>query len=86
MKPLPWVHSFPPQWVLVIRSVEEYVNGDDDIAVCVDLDNETWEENFMDNLAQEVAVTVEDEPDVDEEFDLSHPSPKIKTTERQYNH
>ena len=56
-------------------SVEEYVNGDDDLAVCVDLDDETWEENFMDNLTQEVAVTVED----NEEFDLSPPSPKIKS-------
>ena len=33
----------------------------------------------MDNLAQEVTVTVEDESDVDEEFDLSPPSPKIKS-------
>ena len=56
------------------RSVEEYVNRDDDLAVCID--DETLDEN---NLAQEVAVTVEDESDVDEEFDLSPPSTKIKS-------
>ena len=28
-------------------SAEEYVNGDNDLAVCVDLDDQKWEENFM---------------------------------------
>ena len=37
---------------------------------------ETLDEN---NLAREVAVTVEDESDVDKEFDLSPPSTKIKS-------
>ena len=59
-------------------SVEQYVNGDNDLAVCVDLDDHKWEENFMDNLVQEeIADTTEEESDVDEEFDISLPSPKI---------
>ena len=61
-------------------SSEEYVNGDNDLALCVDLDDQKWEENFMDNLVQEeIADTTEEESDVDEEFDISLPSPKIKS-------
>ena len=53
---------------------------DNDLAVCVDLDDQKWEENFMDNLVQEeIADTTEEESDVDEEFDISLPSPKIKS-------
>ena len=66
-------------------SEEEYVYGDDDLPVCDDLDDETWEENFTDNLAQEVTVTVEDESDVDEKFDLSPLLPKSRATKRKYN-
>ena len=59
--------------------MEEYVNGDNDLAVCVDLDDQKWEENFMDNLVQEeIADTTEEVSDVDEEFDISLSSPKIK--------
>ena len=58
-------------------SAEEYVNGNNDLAVCVDLDDEKWEENFMDNLAQEeIADTIEEESDVDEEFDIFPLLPK----------
>ena len=61
-------------------SSEEYVNGDNDLALCVDLDDQKWEENFMDNLVQEeIADTTVEESDVDEEFDISLPSPKIKS-------
>ena len=60
-------------------SEEEYVHGDDDLAVFIDLNDETWGKNFMDNLTQEITVIVEDESDVDEEFDLFPPSPKIKS-------
>ena len=69
-------------------SAEEYVNGDNNVAVCVDLDDQKWEENFMDNLVQEeIADTTEEESDVDEEFYI-YPSllPKLRATERQYNH
>ena len=37
------------------------MNGDDDIPVCNDLDNKTWEENFLHHLGQEA------EPEEDEE-------------------
>ena len=49
-------------------SAEEYVNGDNDLAVCVEFDDDIWEENFMDNLTQEgLPDTIEEESDVDEE-------------------
>ena len=43
----------------------------------LDLDDEKWEETFMDNLEQEeIADTTED-------FDISPPSPKLRVTKRQ---
>ena len=40
IKLLTWTLLFPLQWVLSdTRSVEEYANGDDDLAVCVDTDD-----------------------------------------------
>ena len=60
----------------IYGSAEEYVNDDNDLAVCVDLDDQKWEENFMDNLVHD---TTEEESDVDEEFDISLPSSKIKS-------
>ena len=42
-------------------SAEKYVNGENDLAVCVDLDDQKWEENFIDNLVQEeIADTTEE--------------------------
>ena len=56
-------------------SAEQYVNGNNDLAVCVD---QKWEENFMDILVQEeIADTTEEESDVDKEFDIFLPSPQI---------
>jgi len=31
-------------------SVEEYIEGDDSLAVCMDLDSENWEANFLAEL------------------------------------
>ena len=28
-------------------AVDEYVNGDDDLGVCTDLDSYSWDENFL---------------------------------------
>ena len=33
--------------------LEEYVNGEDDVPVCLDACSDTWEEEFFDNLGQE---------------------------------
>ena len=49
--------------------LEEYVNGEDDVPVCLDACSDTWEELF-DNLGQED----QDEEDSDNE----QPSPEFK--------
>ena len=61
-------------------SAVDYIKGDNDLAVCVDLDDDKWEENFMDNLTtyEDVPVMPEEESD-HEDFDLLPPSPKIKS-------
>ena len=43
--------------------LEEYVNGEDDVRVCLDACSDTWEEEFFDNLGQED----QDEEDSDNE-------------------
>ena len=35
-------------------SLDLYVNGDDNLQVCVDTDGDQWETNFMESLAQDV--------------------------------
>ena len=34
-------------------SVQEYIEGDDSLAVCTDLDSENWEANFLAELGQD---------------------------------
>ena len=45
-------------------------NGDEGLAICVELDDATWEADFMDNLG-----SVQDAA----EEDLTPPPPKIKS-------
>ena len=54
--------------------LEEYVNGEDDIPVCLDACSDTWEEKFFDNLGQEDQGEDEDEEDSDNE----QPSPEFE--------
>ena len=42
-------------------SVEEYVNGDNYLSVCVDMDDEQWDKNFLDSLTEEVEPVIGDE-------------------------
>lgn len=62
-------------------TAEEYLNGDDDIPVCVDMDDSQWDENFMrqfDKLGEEREE--EDDDDDDEEYEILEPeTPSIKT-------
>ena len=46
--------------------LEEYMNGENDVPVCLDAGSDTWEEEFFDNLGQE-----EQGEDQDEEVILS---------------
>ena len=34
-------------------SVEEYVNGDNSLSVCVDMDDDQWDASFLDSLTEE---------------------------------
>ena len=57
----------------------EYVSGDDCLALCVDLDDDKWEENFMADLAgKDNEVDGEDIGDKDEseQEDLTAAAPK----------
>ena len=39
--------------------LEEYVNGEDDVPVCLDACSDAWEEEFFDDLGQEIKVKIE---------------------------
>ena len=60
-------------------SVEVYINGDNDIAVCAEFDGDTWDETFLEGLAghNETAITEEDSDT--EDLDLLPPPPKIRS-------
>ncbi len=58
-------------------SSDEYINGEDSLPVCNDLDSLTWEEDFMHQLGQ---VGGEEECDEDEEDDSEQlPISNVKT-------
>ncbi len=58
-------------------SSDEYINGEDSIPVCNDLDSLTWEEDFMHQLGQ---VGSEEEGDEDEKDDSEQlPISNVKT-------
>ncbi len=58
-------------------SSDEYINGEDSIPVCNDLDSLTWEEDFMHQLGQ---VGGEEECDEDEKDDSEQlPISNVKT-------
>ena len=48
-------------------SLEEYVNGEDDVPVCFDDCSDSWEEEFFDNLGWEDQGEDQDEEDSDNE-------------------
>ena len=60
--------------------LEEYVNGDSDLTVCLDVDDNSWESTFFAHLGQEE----EEEPSEDKENDDQEtvddePPLKVKT-------
>ena len=58
-------------------SADEYVNGDNNLPICVEFKDETWDDRFLECLAQSKSVVEEEESDT-EELDLLPPPPKIK--------
>ena len=58
-------------------SVEEYVNGDNSLSVCVDMDDDQWDASFLDSLTEEEEpMTAEEE---EEEFNVPPPVPKLQS-------
>ena len=41
--------------------IDDTMNGEDDVPVCLDACSDTWEEEFFDNLGQEDQGKVQDE-------------------------
>ena len=61
-------------------TMEEYLSSEDDLPVCLELDDDNWEDNFMTELGQS-EQSEQDEQDVtddDDEMD-DEPSLKIKS-------
>uniref|UniRef100_A0A1X7UNP5 DDE-1 domain-containing protein n=1 Tax=Amphimedon queenslandica TaxID=400682 RepID=A0A1X7UNP5_AMPQE len=59
-------------------SADEYLNGDNDLPICVQFDDEKWDEEFLESLShEEVASTCNDLSDI-EDFDILPPPPKLK--------
>ena len=69
------ISSLIPTGTLHQSSVEEYVNGDNSLSVCVDMDDDQWDENFLDSLTEEEEPVTGDEEE--EEFNVPPPVPKI---------
>ena len=58
-------------------SADAYVNGDNNLPICVEFYDETCDDRFLECLAQSKSVVEEEESDT-EELDLLPPPPKIK--------
>ena len=59
----------------------EYLHGEDDLPVCLELDTDSWEADFLDQLGEDEEVTDEEvtnEEEEDELLDVQPPPPKIK--------
>ena len=64
-----------------------YVNGDSEFPVCTVLDNDHWEDNFMDSLTQENTTTpTEEDSDPESDVDLDPLVPVIKDFKEAIRH
>ena len=61
-------------------SIDEYVDGDNCLPTCVDMDGEDWDESWLNSLADEPepSSTSQLSDDEDEELDLPPPQPKLR--------
>ena len=60
-------------------SVEVYVNGDNDVAVCAEFDDDTWDETFLEGLTGQNETAIAEEDSDTEDLDLLPPPPKIRS-------
>ena len=54
-------------------NLDEYLNGDDDLPVCMELDGDSWEANFLKQLQHK-----EEDVDEEDEMDVEPPPPKLR--------
>ena len=59
-------------------SVEEHVNGDNSLSVCVDMDDDQWDASFLDSLTEEEEPVTAGEEE-EEEFNVPPPVPKLQS-------
>ncbi len=67
-------------------SVQEYANGDDEIPVCIEMDDNSWDESFMLHLQEPANNSQQDDDEENDEEDdekggkdSDQPEPAIKT-------
>lgn len=53
-------------------SIDEYLDGDNDLPVCIELDQENWEADFLEQLGR-------NKGDEEIEMDVERPPPKLQT-------
>ena len=56
-------------------NMDEYLN--DDLPVCMELDNDSWEADFLKQLGQEEQEVADEEEDGEDEMDAQPPPPKL---------
>ena len=56
-------------------NVDEYLNAD--LPVCMELDNDSWEADFLKQLGQEEQEVADEEEDGEDEMDAQPPPPKL---------
>ena len=59
--------------------VNEYLQGDDELPVCVDLDSDNWDTNFMDQLVEDEEEAEQEDEWEDDAIDTDPAPPKIQS-------
>ena len=62
---------------------QQFISGDDDLPVCMEMDDESWEETFLEELTS--AEDASEEMEEDDELDDDPVLPKLKTYNEAIN-
>ncbi len=62
-------------------SADEYLTGDNSLPVCIDIDGDDWDENWLNSLTEHEGGDEDEDEDEEEDLDidLPPPPPKIQT-------
>eukprot|EP00800_Vazella_pourtalesii_P009876 TRINITY_DN2478_c1_g3_i1.p1 TRINITY_DN2478_c1_g3~~TRINITY_DN2478_c1_g3_i1.p1 ORF type:complete len:161 (-),score=11.65 TRINITY_DN2478_c1_g3_i1:112-594(-) len=67
-------------------TLDEYLHGEDDLPVCVDLDNDSWDDNFLVQLGHNVQeINETDESDKEIELDDESSPLKVQSFKESIN-